>query len=694
MERTHYCGNLRRVHIGRQATVCGWVLTCRDMGGVIFVDVRDREGVVQTVFDQAVADPASFALAERLKNQSVVKITGEVRLRDESTYNPALPTGEVELAASHMELLSAADTLPFSLSDEEPVREELRLKYRYLDLRRPQMYRNLLFRHTLLSEVQRILNDQGFLQVETPILCKSTPEGARDYLVPSRVHPGTFYALPQSPQIYKQLLMVSGIDKYYQVARCFRDEDLRADRQPEFTQVDMERSFVDQEDMLAFLEDLFTRLFERVMGRPVPHPFQRLTWQEAMDRYGTDKPDLRFDLPIVDVSDIAGRASFSVFSEALKDGGVVRAINVKGKADFTRSTIEDLTEKAVKLGAKGMAWIAYKPDGEIYSILTKYFSEQQMQAMLDKMGAEPGDFILFSADKLATVRRVLGGLRLELGDMLGLKDKNEYRFLFVTDFPQFEYSEEEKRYISTHHPFTMPYPEDVPYLFSDPARVRAQAYDVVLNGIELGSGSVRIHDHDIQEKMFEALGLTDEQIHDRFGFMVNAFRFGTPPHAGFAFGLDRLVMLLVGADSLRDVIAFPKNKDASCPLTDAPDHVDPAQLEILGLDQAFAPREEKTAKIGKKTAKDIDVDNIAKLARLRFSPEEKKALAEDMVSIINFADSIAAIDTTGIEATAHIAPLSNVFREDNAVSPFTREELLKAAPTTADGYVTVPRVVE
>ena len=453
-------------------------------------------------------------------------------------------------------------------------------------------------------------------------------------------------------------------------------------------------SFVEQEDVLVHLEKLFKYLMKRVKNLDITEPFPRMTWTEAMDRYGSDKPDIRFGLPIVDLTETVQGCTFSVFRSVLDKGGVVRAINVRGKADFTRSTIEDLTEQAVKLGAKGMAWIAWKPDGEIYSILTKYFSDEQMQAMLAAMGAKPGDFILFSADKLATVRRVLGGLRLILGDMLSLRDKNEYRFLFVTDFPQFEYSEEEHRYISTHHPFTMPYPEDVQYLFSDPARVRAQAYDVVLNGIELGSGSVRIHDHAIQEKMFEALGLTDEQIHDRFGFMVNAFRFGTPPHAGFAFGLDRFVMLLLGADSLRDVIAFPKNKDASCPLTDAPDHVDPAQLAILGLDQAFSPEKSAAEKSGKKTARDIDVDHIAKLARLRFSGAEKKELAEDMVSIINFADSIAAINTEGIEATAHIAPLSNVFREDQAVSAFTRDELLKAAPTTADGYVTVPRVVE
>ncbi len=694
MKRTEYCGLITEKQIGTRQTLCGWVWTKRDMGGVIFLDLGDREGVMQVVCNASCLPPSDFKTAEGLHNQSVICVSGVIRLRDEETVNPKIKTGTVELLADEVTLLSPSDPLPYALEDGSAVREDLRLKYRFLDLRRPEMFRNLKFRHIVQKAAEDYLDNEGFLCVETPMLTKSTPEGARDYLVPSRVHPGCFYALPQSPQIFKQLLMVGGIDKYYQVARCFRDEDLRADRQPEFTQVDMEMSFVEQEDVLVHLEKLFKYLMKRVKNIEITDPFPRMTWTDAMDIYGSDKPDIRFDLPIVDLTETVRGCQFSVFRSVLDKGGVVRAINVKGKADFTRSTIEDLTEKAVKLGAKGMAWIAWKPDGEIYSILTKYFSDEQMQAMLQAMDAKPGDFILFSADKLATVRRVLGGLRLVLGDMLSLRDKNEYRFLFVTDFPQFEYSEEEHRYISTHHPFTMPYPEDVQYLFSDPARVRAQAYDVVLNGIELGSGSVRIHDHDIQEKMFEALGLSDEQIHDRFGFMVNAFRFGTPPHAGFAFGLDRFVMLLVGADSLREVIAFPKNKDASCPLTDAPDHVDPAQLEILGLDKAFTAAQTDSAKSGKKTAKDIDVDNIAKLARLRFSAEEKKELAQDMVSIINFADSIASIDTEGIEATAHIAPLSNVFREDRAVSAFTRDELLKAAPTTADGYVTVPRVVE
>ena len=693
MKRTEYCGNIGEHLIGTYQTCCGWVRTKRDMGGVIFIDLGDREGVLQVVFNAAIIDELGFAAAETLRNQTVIAVSGRICLRDAETVNPKIKTGTMELRAESLTIISRADTLPYDMDEGVHVREDLRLKYRFLDLRSPEMIRNLRFRHTVQKAAEEYLDNDGFICVETPMLTKSTPEGARDYLVPSRVHPGCFYALPQSPQIFKQLLMVGGIDKYYQVARCFRDEDLRADRQPEFTQVDMEMSFVDQEDVLVHLEKLFKYIMKKVKGIDITESFPRMTWTTAMDVYGSDTPDIRFGYPIVELTETVRGCTFSVFKSVLDRGGVVRAINVKGKADFTRSQIEELTAKALKLGAKGMAWIAYKPDGEIYSILTKYFTEEQMQAILDKTDAAPGDFILFSADKLATVRRVLGGLRLELGDMMGLRDKNDYRFLIVTDFPQFEWSEEEKRYVSTHHPFTMPYPEDVQYLMTDPARVRAQAYDVVLNGIELGSGSVRIHDHDIQEKMFEALGFTEEQINDRFGFMVNAFRYGTPPHAGFAFGLDRLVMLLVGADSLRDVIAFPKNKDASCPLTNAPDHVDPAQLAVLGLDKAFAQTQADAA-AGKKKAVDIDVDNIARLARLSFTQREKESLVGDMAAIIGFADTIAAVDTEGVAAKAHIQPLQNVFRADEAESLFTRDELLKAAPTTADGYVTVPRVVE
>ncbi len=693
MDRTFYCGLLTEEQIDTEQTVCGWVHTKRDMGGVIFIDLRDREGTLQVVFNQMRLSPEDFAAAEVLRNQSVISVSGKICLRDEETYNPKLETGTIELRAEKLTVLSVADTLPFSPDDGTAVREDLRLKYRFIDLRRPQMIKNLRFRHAVQKAATEFLDDNGFICVETPMLCKSTPEGARDYLVPSRVHTGTFYALPQSPQIFKQLLMVGGIDKYYQVARCFRDEDLRADRQPEFTQVDMELSFVNQEDILLHLEKLFKHIFKSVMGREIDYAFPRLTWRECMDRYGSDKPDIRFDLPIVDLSDIMKTSSFTVFRRVADNGGIIRAINVKGCADFTRSTIEALTEKAIGYGAKGMAWIAIRSDGEIYSILTKYFSKEDLDAIIERMDAKPGDFILFCADKPSVVYRTLGALRLDLGDMLGLRRKDDYRFLFVTDFPQFEWSDEEGRFTAMHHPFTMPYPEDVKYLLSDPARVRAQAYDVVLNGVELGSGSIRIHRSDIQEKMFEALGFSDEEIENRFGFMVNAFKYGTPPHGGFAFGLDRLVMLLVGADSLREVIAFPKVKDASDPMTGAPDFVDPKQLEALRLGQAFAEGS-AAASVKKKKGPKIDVENVAKLARLSLSAAEKTAMATDMEAIIDFANQLSDIDTSDVEITAHVVPINNVFRDDKAESAFEREAMLANAPTKAEGYVSVPRVVE
>ena len=696
MKRTEYCGLLRPEHIGTQQICSGWVLTKRDMGGIIFIDLRDREGVLQVVVDEGKVSADEFSLIERLRLQSVVSIKGTVRERDEETINLKIATGTIELAADKIELISQADSLPYSIDDGSKVREELRLKYRFLDIRRPELYSNLKFRYKVQKAASDYLDNNGFLYVETPMLTKSTPEGARDYLVPSRVNPGTFYALPQSPQIFKQLLMVGGVDKYYQVARCFRDEDLRADRQPEFTQVDMEMSFVEQEDILNHLEKMFKYIYKETTGKEIHYDFPRLTWQEAMDVYGSDKPDIRFELPIVDVTDIAKKCSFSVFKKVAQSGGYVRAICVTGQADFTRSTIENLTEKAMGYGAKGMAWIAYKQNGEIYSILTKYFTEDEMKELLDAVKAKPGDFILFCADKLDVVRRTLGGLRLDLGDMLGLRRKNDYKFLFVIDFPQFEYSEAENRYVATHHPFTMPYPEDVQYLTTAPGRVRAQAYDVVLNGIELGSGSIRIHDRRVQEKMFEALGFDKKTIDERFGFMVNAFRYGTPPHGGFAFGLDRFVMLMVGADSLRDIIAFPKIKDASCPLTGAPDFVDKAQLDVLGLTEAVQA-EENSALSEQKKEKEItiDVENIANLACLYLTDEDKISYAEDMNSIIAFADTITRVDTSNIKAKEHLIPISNVFHDDEVIiHNVERDELLAASPTKTDGYITVPRVVE
>ena len=700
MKRTSYCGALRETNVNQIHTVMGWVQNKRDMGGVIFIDLRDREGILQVVFDGRNLTPEAFAAAEALKLESVIAVEGPLRIRGEETYNPKLVTGTIELAAKKLEVLSEAAALPFSMSEAGNVREELRLQYRFLDLRRPKLLNNLKFRHRLTKLIHDYLDGQGFLQVETPMLTKSTPEGARDYLVPSRVHQGMFYALPQSPQIFKQLLMVGGVDKYYQIARCFRDEDLRADRQPEFTQVDMELSFVDQEDILEHLEKMFKHLFREALGVEFQEPFPRLTWQQAMDRYGSDKPDLRFGLPIVDLTQQLKGCGFSVFRKAIDEGGMVRAVNVKGHGNFTRSAIEELTEKALKLGAKGMAWIALKDDGEPYSILTKYFSQEEFQSLLDAVDGKPGDFILFCADQFSTVCRTLSeklcankSERLELADMLGLRKPGDYRFLIVTDFPEFEYSQEEGRYLATHHPFTMPYPEDIPYLISDPARVRAQAYDVVLNGVELGSGSMRIHQKDVQRKMFEALGFSEEQIQERFGFMVNAFQYGTPPHGGFAFGLDRLAMQMLEAESLRDVIAFPKNKDAVCPMTQAPNVVDPHQLEVLGL-AALLSKEGTGKAVQKRQRPKIDVENVANLSKLLLSPEEKEAAAKDMEEIVEFANQLQAIDTENIPAAAHTAKLTNVFREDIPQTSCPRELLLENAPEQHDGCVFVPQVVE
>lgn len=694
-KRTDYCGLLSELHVGKDVSVCGWVQTKRDMGGVVFIDLKDREGTLQVVFDLSSMPAEQFHIAENLKNQYVISVGGKIRLRSEDTINPKISTGTVELAADRLELLSEARALPFQLEEAASVREDLRLKYRFLDIRRPEMQYNLKFRHKVSRIARNYLDSDGFVEVETPYLTKSTPEGARDYLVPSRVHPGMFYALPQSPQIFKQLLMVGGMDKYYQIARCFRDEDLRADRQPEFTQVDMELSFVEQEDVLVHLEKMFKYIFKNALGVDIKYDFPRLTWRECMDKYGCDKPDLRFGLEITDVTDIAAKSDFSVFKSVTRSGGVVRAINVKGKSDFTRSQIEELTDKAVSYGAKGMAWIAVRPDAQLYTILTKYFSEDVMKELLDRVEAKPGDFILFCADKLATVRKVLGALRNDLGTMLDLKKKDDFRLMFVIDFPEFEYSEEEGRYVAMHHPFTMPYPEDLEYLETDPERVRAQAYDVVLNGVELGSGSVRIHDRSVQKKMFKALGFTKEQTEERFGFMINAFRYGTPPHAGFAFGLDRLVMLMLGAESLRDVIAFPKTKDASCLMTEAPNVVDIKQLEELSLLSLSESIDESGARVSaKKNIKKIDVDSVANLAKLTVSEDKKDKLEQDMESVIDFANALNELDTEGVPVREHIVPTSNVFREDNPEQPFERSELLANAKTKTAEYIYVPRVVE
>lgn len=687
MKRTHYCGALTEEEVGKRVTVCGWVQTKRDMGGVIFIDLRDREGTLQTVFDARLLTEEDFKLAEGVRNQSVVQITGIMRIRDEETYNPRLKTGTIELAAESIFLLSEAAPLPFPMEDGFPVREELRLKYRYLDLRRPCVQENLRFRSRVQSVIRRFLEKEGFIEVETPMLTKSTPEGARDYLVPSRVHPGEFYALPQSPQLFKQLLMVGGLDKYYQFARCFRDEDLRADRQPEFTQVDMELSFAEQEDILRHLEKLFKELFRECMGMELP-AFKRMTWLEAMELYGSDKPDLRFDMPIYELSDIAQNCSFSLFRQAVQAGGKLRALCVKGGASYSRTQIEELTQKALSLGAKGMAWISVKPDGSYYSILTKFMSRDELNEIVLRVKAEPGDFILFCADSLETVRRVLGGLRLEIARELKLIAPDRFEFLIVTDFPQFEYSHEEKRYISAHHPFTMPREEDIDKLKSEPEKVRAQAYDVVLNGVELGSGSIRIHDWRIQKLMFEALGFTEEQLKERFGFFLEAFKYGAPPHGGFAFGLDRLVMLMLGADSLREVIAFPKNKEAVCVMTGAPDYVDDEQLDALGLNKM----EQTSVKAGRKASVKMDLDNIAMLARLNIPPEERGRLERDMQDIINMAGRLEEIETD--REMVNISGLVNVMRPDEPGSAWERDSLLENAPTKTEQYILVPRVIE
>ncbi len=693
MKRTHYAGALRESDMGVSATVMGWIENRRDMGGIIFMDLRDREGTLQVVLDSGTIPMQEFDMISHLRLESVIAVSGVIRRRSADTLHPRLLTGTIELKADHIEVLSRAEALPYPLEEGEAIREELRLRYRYLDLRRPKLQRNLRLRHKIQKAAENFLDAHGFDYVETPMLTKSTPEGARDYLVPSRVHPGAFYALPQSPQIFKQLLMVGGMVRYYQIARCFRDEDLRADRQPEFTQVDMELSFVEQEDVLNLLEELFAFIFKEVMGLTIGK-IPRMPWKEAMDSYGSDKPDLRFGLPIVDLTDIAEHCGFSVFSNAVEQGGVVRAINVKGKADFTRGEIEELTRVAMRAGAKGMAWIAVKQDGSLYSILTRYISEETMQRLLNRLKAEPGDFILFGADRLKDVRRVLGTVRLYLGDLLGLRTEGDYKLLFVTDFPEFEYSEEEKRFIAMHHPFTMPCVEDIPYMLSDPERVRAQAYDVVLNGIELGSGSIRIHRPEIQALMFKALGFSEEEAQERFGFLLNAFRYGTPPHGGFAFGLDRLTMILAGASSLRDVIAFPKVKDASCLMTDAPSKVGEEQLAVLKLARQAGDRRAPVRHAQSMGTGGIDIDHVAGLARLTFTEEEKRELTGQLTSIIGFADRLAALDTKGISPESQLEKRENVFREDEEGVSLAAEQALRGAKTHTEEYIYVPAVLE
>lgn len=577
--------------IGNTVTVMGWVQKSRNKGGIIFVDLRDRSGILQVIFEEANCGAESFAKAEKLRSEFVVAITGEVAKRG-GAVNENLATGDIEVIAKDIRILAEADTPPFPIEENSKTKEDLRLKYRYLDLRRPDLQKNIMMRSKVTTLVRSFMADEGFIEIETPTLCKSTPEGARDYLVPSRIHPGEFYALPQSPQIYKQLLMCSGYDRYFQIARCYRDEDLRADRQPEFTQIDMELSFVDVDDVIDVNERLLAKLFKEVIGVDVQLPIQRMTYKEAMERFGSDKPDLRFGMELCDVTDVVKDCEFVVFKNAIEAGGNVRGINAEGQGAMPRKKIDALVDFAKGYGAKGLAYIAIHEDGTMKSSFAKFMKDEEMQALVEKMNGKPGDLLLFAADKSKLVYDVLGALRLEIADQLGLLKKDEYRFVWITEFPLLEWSEELGRYQAMHHPFTMPMEEDLQYIESDPGRVRAKAYDIVLNGTEIGGGSVRIHQDDIQEMMFKALGFTMERAYDQFGFLLNAFKYGVPPHAGLAYGLDRLVMLMAKEDSIRDVIAFPKVKDASCLMSEAPNTVDAKQLEELGI--AIAKSEAET----------------------------------------------------------------------------------------------------
>ena len=583
LHRTHRCTEVSNQNIGETVTVMGWVQKRRNLGSLIFIDLRDRSGLLQVVFDEPQVGSEGFEKAGNLRSEFVVAVTGVVQKRS-AAVNENLKTGDIEVIANDIRILSEAETPPFPIEENCQTKEELRLKYRYLDLRRPDLQRNIMMKSKVSMLLRNFMEKEGFLEIETPILMKSTPEGARDYLVPSRVHPGSFYALPQSPQLLKQLLMCSGYDRYFQIARCFRDEDLRADRQPEFTQADMELSFVDVDDVIDVNERLLAYVFKEAIGVDVPLPIPRMTWQEAMDRFGSDKPDTRFGMELVDVSETVAGCGFGVFTGALENGGSVRGINAKGQGAMPRKKIDKLVSFAKDYGAKGLAYLAVNEDGTYKSSFAKFMTEEELAALVEKMGGEPGDLLLFAADKNKVVWDVLGALRLELARQLELLDKNRYNFLWVTEFPLLEWSDEENRFMAMHHPFTMPMEEDWDKIDSDPGAVRAKAYDIVLNGTELGGGSVRIHQDDIQEKMLEVLGFTKEQAHEQFGFLLDAFKYGVPPHAGLAYGLDRMVMLMMQCDSIRDVIAFPKVKDASCLMSHAPSPVDEKQLEELGIE--------------------------------------------------------------------------------------------------------------
>ncbi|HIS81179.1 MAG TPA: aspartate--tRNA ligase [Candidatus Scatomonas merdavium] len=586
MHRSHRCGEVTEQEIGSRVTLMGWVQKSRNKGGIIFVDLRDRSGIMQLIFENGSIDEEGFEKAGKLRSEFVIAVTGTVERRS-GAVNENLKTGTMEVRVDYLRILSESETPPFPIEENSRTKEEIRLKYRYLDLRRPDIQRNLILRSRVAMLTRQFMEKEGFLEIETPMLGKSTPEGARDYLVPSRVHPGSFYALPQSPQLFKQLLMCSGYDRYIQIARCFRDEDLRADRQPEFTQIDMELAFVDVDDVIDVNERLLAYLFKEILGVEIPLPIQRMPWQEAMDRFGSDKPDLRFGMELHDVSEVVKDCEFAVFRGALEQkGGSVRGINAKGQGAMPRKKIDKLVEFARGCGAKGLAYIAIQEDGTVKSSFAKFMKEEEMTALIAAMDGQPGDLLLFAADRNKIVWNVLGALRLQLAEEMGLLDKNEFRFVWITEFPLLEWSDEENRFMAMHHPFTMPMEEDLDKIDSDPGSVRAKAYDIVLNGNEIGGGSVRIHQNDIQEKMFEVLGFTREQAWEQFSFLLTAFKYGVPPHAGLAYGLDRLVMLMAGEDSIRDVIAFPKVKDASCLMTEAPAPVDARQLEELAISVA------------------------------------------------------------------------------------------------------------
>ncbi len=569
LKRSHRCAELSKVNIGETVTVMGWVQKNRNKGGIVFVDLRDRSGLLQLIFENGSVSEEDFEKAGKLRSEFVIAAVGTVEARS-GAVNENLATGEIEIRVKELRILSESETPPFPIEENSKTKEELRLKYRVLDLRRPDLQRNLMMRSKAATLTRQFLAEEGFLEIETPMLIKSTPEGARDYLVPSRVHPGNFYALPQSPQIFKQLLMCAGYDRYFQIVKCFRDEDLRADRQPEFTQIDMELSFVDVDDVIDVNERLLAKMFKEILGIEVSLPIQRMTWQEAMDRFGSDKPDIRFGMELTDVSEVVKDCEFVVFKNALENGGSVRGINAKGQGAMPRKKIDKLVDLAKDFGAKGLAYVAIQEDGTIKSSFAKFMSEEEMAALVKAMDGENGDLLLFAADKNQVVWDVLGNLRLEIARQLELLDKNEYKFLWITEFPLLEWNEEAGRYTAMHHPFTMPMEEDLHLIDTDPGKVRAKAYDIVLNGTEIGGGSVRIFNQEIQSKMFEVLGFTKEQAQEQFGFLLNAFKYGVPPHAGLAYGLDRLVMLMAKEDSIRDVIAFPKVKDASDLMTEAP----------------------------------------------------------------------------------------------------------------------------